>query len=92
MSISVIKKNPKIVLFVGSAYRELVEEIARHLKIKLMPNDIRRFADGETYVQFKETFRGDNVFIIQPTCKPVNDNLVELLLTIDAARRASAHR
>ncbi|HPP86790.1 MAG TPA: ribose-phosphate pyrophosphokinase, partial [bacterium] len=44
----------------------------------------------ETYVQFKETFRGDNVFIIQPTCKPVNDNLVELLLTIDAARRASA--
>ncbi|HPP88266.1 MAG TPA: ribose-phosphate pyrophosphokinase-like domain-containing protein, partial [bacterium] len=47
MSISVIKKNPKIVLFAGSAHRELAEEIARHLKIKLMPNDIRRFADGE---------------------------------------------
>jgi len=90
MSISVIKKNPKIVLFTGSAHPALSHEIAKELKIKPIPNDVRRFADGETYVQFKDTFRGDNVFIVQPTCKPVNDNVIELLLAIDAARRASA--
>ncbi|MBP7652266.1 ribose-phosphate pyrophosphokinase [Candidatus Dependentiae bacterium] len=90
MSISVVKKNPKIVLFKGSAHTELADAIARQLKIKPIPNEIKHFADGETYVQFQDSFRGDNVFIIQPTCRPVNDNLMELLLAIDAARRASA--
>ncbi len=90
MSTRIVKKDPKIVLFNGSAHPDLADEISKCLKIKPIPNDIRRFADGETYVQYKDTFRGDNVFIIQPTCKPVNDNLIELLLAIDAARRASA--
>ena len=53
---------------------------------------VKNFADGEIYVQVKESVRGDDVFIIQPVCNPVNENLMELLIMIDAAKRASAGR
>jgi len=79
-------------LFSGTANRPLAEEIAHHLKAGLGDADVSRFSDGEVYVQINENVRGQDVFIVQPTCPPVNENLVELLVLIDAFKRASARR
>jgi len=79
-------------LFAGTSHPELAEAIARHLHLPLSLIDIHRFSDGEIYVAPKENVRGADVFFIQPTCPPVNENLVELLIAIDALRRASAER
>src|SRR5574342_1076184 len=79
-------------LFSGNANRPLAEEIARHLHMPLGDADVSRFSDGEVYVQINENVRGEDVFVVQPTCPPVNDNLMELLLMIDAFKRASARR
>ena len=79
-------------LFSGNAHRPLAEEIAQHLKLKVGDADVARFSDGEVFVQINENVRGEDVFIIQPTCPPVNDNLVELLVMLDAFKRASARR
>ena len=79
-------------LFSGNANRELAEEIAKHLKVPLGDADVSRFSDGEVYVQINENIRGQDVFVVQPTCPPVNENLVELLVMIDAFKRASARR
>src|SRR5215831_12531442 len=79
-------------LFSGNAHRPLAEDIAHHLDIKLGDADVSRFSDGEVYVQINENVRGEDVFIVQPTCPPVNDNLMELLVIIDALKRASARR
>ncbi len=79
-------------LFSGNANRPLAEEIAQHLRLKLGDADVSRFSDGEVYVQINENVRGEDVFIIQPTCPPVNDALMELLVMIDAFKRASARR
>ena len=70
--------------------RELSEEIAKKLNKKLVDTKIIRFADGEVYVEINENMRGQDVFIIQSTCTPVNDSIMELLICIDALRRASA--
>ena len=79
-----------IKLFAGRSNPELAQEIANHLGTTVGPMVIKNFADGEIYVQVKESVRGDDVFIVQPLCNPVNDNLVELLIIIDAFKRASA--
>jgi len=79
-------------LFSGNAHRPLAEDIAHHLDIKLGDADVSRFSDGEVYVQINENVRGEDVFIVQPTCPPVNDNLMELLVMTDAFKRASARR
>jgi ribose-phosphate pyrophosphokinase len=79
-------------LFSGNANRPLAEEIAEHLKVPLGDADVSRFSDGEVYVQINENVRGEDVFIVQPTSPPVNDNLMELLVMIDAFKRASARR
>jgi ribose-phosphate pyrophosphokinase len=79
-------------LFSGNANRPLAEEIARHLHIQLGNADVSRFSDGEVYVQINENVRGEDVFIVQPTCPPVNDTLMELLVMVDAFKRASARR
>ena len=79
-------------LFSGNANRPLAEEIAQQLRIPLGDADVSRFSDGEVYVQINENVRGEDVFIVQPTCPPVNDNLMELLVMIDAFKRASARR
>jgi ribose-phosphate pyrophosphokinase len=79
-------------LFSGNAHRALAEEIARSLSLPLSDADVTRFSDGEIYVQINENVRGADVFVIQPTCPPVNDSLMELLIMIDALKRASAHR
>jgi ribose-phosphate pyrophosphokinase len=79
-------------LITGNANRSLAEEIARSLSLPLSDADVTRFSDGEIYVQINENVRGADVFVIQPTCPPVNDTLMELLVMIDALKRASAHR
>jgi ribose-phosphate pyrophosphokinase len=79
-------------LFSGNANRPLAEEIAQDLRLKLGDADVSRFSDGEVYVQINENVRGEDVFIVQPTCPPVNDALMELLVMIDAFKRASARR
>lgn len=79
-------------LFSGNAHRALAEEIARTLKVPLGQATVSRFSDGEVFVQVDENVRGADVFVVQPTCPPVNDNLVELLVMLDAFKRASAQR
>lgn len=76
----------------GSANPALTKEICDFLKIEPVQTDINRFSDGEISVKIKENVRGRDVFIVQPTCPPQNDNLMELLILIDAVRRASADR
>lgn len=70
--------------------RDLSKEIAKKLNKKLVDTKIIRFADGEVYVEINENMRGQDVFVIQSTCTPVNDSIMELLICIDALRRASA--
>ncbi len=79
-------------LFTGNANRPLAEEIAQYLHVPMGDAEVSRFSDGEVYVQINENVRGTDVFLIQPTCPPVNDTLMELLIMIDAVKRASAHR
>ncbi len=82
----------KLTLLSGTAHPALSEEIAKHLTLGLSKTIVERFSDGEVRVKIDESIRGHDVFVIQPTCHPVNENLVELLVIIDAVRRASAHR
>src|SRR5438445_6493354 len=85
--------NPdRLKVFTGSANPALAEEICGCLGLPLGKASIRQFADGEIYLQIQENVRGTDVFIIQPTCTPVDRHLMELLLMIDALKRASAER
>lgn len=79
-------------LLSGNAHRDLAEEISKYLNIPLCDAVISTFSDGETLVQINENMRGADVFVIQPTCPSVNQNLMELLTIIDALRRSSAKR
>jgi ribose-phosphate pyrophosphokinase len=79
-------------VFSGSANTELALEVTRYLGIPLGGMLRKRFADGETYVQIQESVRGCDVYLIQPTCPPVNENLMELCIMIDACKRASARQ
>src|SRR3954471_23178677 len=79
-------------LVAGNSNRPLAEAIAAYLKIPLARCQVRRFADMEVFVEIQENVRGEDVFIIQSTSFPANDNLMELLIIIDALRRASARR
>ncbi|XP_020524808.1 ribose-phosphate pyrophosphokinase 1 isoform X3 [Amborella trichopoda] len=77
-------------IFSGTANPTLSQEIACYMGLELGKIKIKRFADGEIYVQLQESVRGCDVFLVQPTCPPANENLMELLIMIDACRRASA--
>ena len=79
-------------LFSGNANRPLADEIAQYLSLPVSDAEISRFSDGEVFVQVNENVRGTDVFVVQPTSPPVNDNLMELLVMIDALKRASARR
>ena len=79
-------------LIAGNSNRPLVEAIAQNLGIPLAQSGIRHFADMEVFVEILENVRGEDTFIVQPTSFPVNDSLMELLITIDTLRRASARR
>ena len=87
-----IADNNRLRLFSGSANVPLSQEVARYLGMDLGPMIRKRFADGEIYIQIQESIRGCDVYLIQPTCQPVNTNLMELLIMIDACRRASARQ
>ena len=77
-------------LLSGTGNLELSKQIARNLKLKLVNSNIKRFADGEIYVEINENIRGNSIFVIQSISTPANDNLMELLICIDALRRSSA--
>ena len=79
-------------LLSGSANMPLSKEVACYLGMDLSPMVRKRFADGELYIQIQESIRGCDVYLLQPTCRPVNDNIMELLIMIDACRRASARQ
>ena len=79
-------------ILTGNANPKLATEIAEHCFATLVPANISTFADGESSVEFLENIRGEDVFIVQSTCTPVNDSLMELMIMIDAARRSSASR
>jgi len=81
-----------VVVFAGNANPELAERVAHHLGIPLGKVVVGRFSDGEVMVEIMEHVRGKDVFILQPTCAPSNDNLMELLVLADATRRSSAKR
>ena len=87
-----ITHGTEIKLFSGNSNRDLAEAIAKELRMELADAEVSRFSDGEINVNIGETVRGRDVFIIQSTCQPVNDNLMELLVMIDAVKRASAGR
>ena len=87
-----ISHGKDIKVFCGNANQPLAEEICRMMGTKLGEAEVKSFADGEVSVSLYETVRGSDVFVVQSTCKPVNDNLMELLVMIDALRRASAGR
>ena len=74
----------------GTSNLKLSKDISKKLKLKLVNTNIRRFADGEIYIEINENIRGNSVFVVQSTSNPANDNLMELLLVIDALKRSSA--
>ena len=84
--------DSRMMVFTGNANPRLAREIASQLRLHLGNAHAKRFSDGEVQVEIMENFRGKDVFIVQPTCAPTNDNLMELLVMIDALRRSSAAR
>ncbi len=89
---TLLSDSNRLRLFAGSANIPLAQEVARYLGLDLGPLICKGFADGELYVQIQESIRGADVYLLQPTCRPVNDNLMELMILIDACRRASARQ
>ncbi|WP_029890786.1 ribose-phosphate diphosphokinase [Polycyclovorans algicola] len=84
--------DTKLTLFSGNAHPKLAKDIANYLKMPLGQAMVGRFSDGEVQIEILENVRGRDVFVIQPTCAPTNDNIVELLMMLDALKRASAGR
>lgn len=82
----------EIQVFAGNSNLALAREVCQHLNVPLGKAEVRRFSDGEINVKISDNVRGSDVFVLQSTCTPVNDNLMELLLMLDAFRRASAKR
>ncbi|MCI5970409.1 MAG: ribose-phosphate diphosphokinase [Oscillospiraceae bacterium] len=87
-----ISHGKNIKIFTANASSDLAKKIAEHLGVSLGDAQVGKFSDGEIYVNINETVRGSDVFVVQSTCDPVNDNLMELLIMIDAFKRASAGR
>jgi ribose-phosphate pyrophosphokinase len=87
-----LRAKDEVIIFAGSSNPKLAHEIARYLNTDLANAELGRFSDGETQVEITENVRGGDVFVIQSTCPPANDHLMELLLTLDALKRASAGR
>ncbi len=87
-----VRADDKFKVFSGSANETLADEVCAFLGMQRGQAQVTRFADGECYVQIQENVRGCDVFVLQPTCRPVDEHLMELLLMIDALKRASARR
>ena len=88
----ILPHNLEMKIFTGNAHPALARDICDYLNVGLGNASVSSFPDGETYVKINDNIRGRDVFIIQPTCPPTNQNLMELLILVDAARRASAAR
>ena len=82
---------PSLKIFSGNSNLEFAKKVASHAGVELGKCQISRFADGEIQVEILESVRGHNIFFIQSTCPPANENYMELFLTLDALRRASAN-
>ena len=87
-----ISHGKDVKVFCGNSNPKLAQEICKLMGTKLGEAEVKSFADGEVSVSLYETVRGSDVFVVQSTCKPVNDNLMELLIMIDALKRASRRR
>jgi len=87
-----MSNNNKLKIFSGNAHPELAAEIAEYLGVHVSAASVKKFSDGEINVAIDESVRGADVYVVQPTSNPVNDNLLELLIMVDALRRASARR
>jgi ribose-phosphate pyrophosphokinase len=87
-----VRVDEKFKIFSGTANAPLADEVCSFLGMQRGQAQLTRFADGEAYVQIQENVRGCDVFVMQPTCRPVDEHLMELLLMIDAFKRASARR
>src|SRR5580658_3450092 len=83
-------ESSELALFTGNANPVLAHDIARDLRLPVGRASVGRFSDGEVNIEIMENVRGRDVFIVQPTCPPANDHLMELLVMVDACRRASA--
>jgi len=81
-----------LTVFTGNANPKLAHKVVNHLNVRMGDADVGRFSDGEISAEIKDNVRGKDVFIIQPTCAPTNDNLMELLVMVDAIKRSSAER
>ena len=81
-----------LMVFTGNAHPKLAEDVVRHLNLRLGRATVGRFSDGEVNVEIMENVRGKDVFVLQSTCEPTNDSLMEIMLMVDALRRASAGR
>ncbi|HEV7868291.1 MAG TPA: ribose-phosphate pyrophosphokinase [Chthoniobacteraceae bacterium] len=86
------RSQTEMKIFCGSAHRQLAQRICAYVGVPLGEATVTSFPDGETFVKIDENIRGRDVFLVQPTCPPTNQNLMELLIMVDAARRASAAR
>src|ERR1700688_3868890 len=86
------RAKDELEIFTGSSNPALAREVCEHLGVRLGEAEVARFPDGETMVEIRENVRGGDCFVLQSTCSPPNDNLMELLLLLDAFRRASAKR
>ncbi len=86
------KGSQQMKIVAGNGNRPLAEAISQHLKLPLAKSQVKRFADMEVFVEIQENVRGQDVFVIQSTSFPANDNLMELLILVDALKRASARR
>jgi len=84
--------HTELKIFTGNANPALAQEISNHLSVPLAKATVKTFSDGEIMVEIKENVRGRDVFVVQSTCQPANENLIELLIMIDALKRASAAR
>ena len=86
------REESQMMVFTGTANPQLAEDIVGHLRLNLGKAHVSSFSDGEVQVEIMENVRGKDVFVVQPTCAPTNDHLMELLVMIDALRRSSAYR
>lgn len=86
------RASPRLKVVAGNSNRPLAEAICSHLKVPLAKSQVKRFADMEIFVEIQENVRGQDLFVVQSTSFPANDNLMELLILLDAAKRASAGR
>src|SRR5579864_1886052 len=86
------RHDEKFKIFCGTANEALTDEICAFLQMDRGKATVTRFSDGEVYIQILENVRGGDVFVVQPTCFPVDEHLMELLLMIDALKRASTHQ